>query len=114
VGAVGGAATTPSRGYYGYGYNEPGYYSYYGPGYGSVYYDPVTELLGIVSSSCLWAKRYKVILLQLRFAIGSPPWLEGSGASTASETGRGGTASRAARRQSFGPAPDHVRQLENV
>jgi hypothetical protein len=42
VGAVGGAATTPSRGYYGYGYDEPGYYgrSYYGPGYGSVYYGP--------------------------------------------------------------------------
>ena len=31
MGAVGGAATTPSRGYYGYGYNEPGYYSYCGP-----------------------------------------------------------------------------------
>jgi len=42
VGAVGGVATTPSRGYYWYRYNGSGYYgpSYYGPGYGSVYCGP--------------------------------------------------------------------------
>ena len=42
MGAVGGVATIPSRGYHRYGYNDPGYYgrSYDGPGYGSANYGP--------------------------------------------------------------------------
>ena len=46
MGAVGGVATTPSRGYYWYRYNESGYHghSYYGPGYDLSTVIPVIDL----------------------------------------------------------------------
>ena len=51
MGAVGGVATIPSRGYHRYGYNDPGYYgaATMDPVTDLPTTDPVTELLGIVS-----------------------------------------------------------------